>query len=122
MMIEVMAGKSAAIHGIVHDASPFRFSEENPGVDYHGRLLEQGNQYSCFFFSNIFFIIFYNISFLFLDATRIQPDMTTTVLRNCTVELMEEKWKPTSFLALFTTSVFVTWCQINSRSALFFLT
>ena len=43
MMIEVMAGKSAAIHGIVHDASPFRFSEDNPGIDYHGRLLEKGN-------------------------------------------------------------------------------
>lgn len=41
MMIEVMAGKSAAIHGIVHDASPFRFSEDNPGIDYHGRLLEK---------------------------------------------------------------------------------
>lgn len=42
MMIEVMAGKSAAIHGLVHDATPFRFNEENTAVDYFGKLLELG--------------------------------------------------------------------------------
>jgi len=42
MMIELMAGKSAAIHGLVHDATPFRFSEENTAIDYFGRLLEEG--------------------------------------------------------------------------------
>lgn len=41
-MIECMAGKSAAVHGLVHDATPFRFSEENTGIDYHGKLLEEG--------------------------------------------------------------------------------
>lgn len=42
MMIEVMAGKSAAVHGLVHDATPFRFDEENTAVDYFGKLLELG--------------------------------------------------------------------------------
>ncbi|EFN88780.1 DNA-directed RNA polymerase I subunit RPA2 [Harpegnathos saltator] len=40
MMIEVMAGKSAAVHGLVHDATPFRFDEENTAIDYFGKLLE----------------------------------------------------------------------------------
>ncbi|XP_015514488.1 DNA-directed RNA polymerase I subunit RPA2 [Neodiprion lecontei] len=42
MMIEVMAGKSAAVHGFVHDATPFRFTEEDTAVDYFGKLLEAG--------------------------------------------------------------------------------
>ncbi|XP_043275867.1 DNA-directed RNA polymerase I subunit RPA2 [Venturia canescens] len=42
MMIEVMAGKSAAIHGLVHDATPFRFTEDDTAVDYFGKLLELG--------------------------------------------------------------------------------
>ncbi|KAK4874170.1 hypothetical protein RN001_013530 [Aquatica leii] len=42
MMIEIMAGKSAALHGLVHDASPFKFDEENTAIDYFGRLLEAG--------------------------------------------------------------------------------
>lgn len=37
-----MAGKSAAVHGLVHDATPFRFSEKNTAIDYHGKLLEEG--------------------------------------------------------------------------------
>ena len=39
-----MAGKSAAVHGLVHDATPFRFSEENTAIDYHGKLLEEGKK------------------------------------------------------------------------------
>ncbi|XP_056008154.1 DNA-directed RNA polymerase I subunit RPA2-like isoform X2 [Ostrea edulis] len=39
MMIESMAGKSGALHGICHDASPFQFSEEEPAIDYFGKLL-----------------------------------------------------------------------------------
>lgn len=42
MMIETMAGKSAALHGLVHDATPFRFSEKHTAIDYFGRLLEAG--------------------------------------------------------------------------------
>ena len=42
MMIESMAGKSASLHGLCHDASPFTFSENTPAVDYFGQLLVKG--------------------------------------------------------------------------------
>ncbi len=42
MMIESMAGKSAAMHGLMHDATPFTFSEDNPAIDYFGKLLTKG--------------------------------------------------------------------------------
>lgn len=42
MMIESMAGKSAALHGLCHDATPFTFSEDQPAVDYFGKLLTAG--------------------------------------------------------------------------------
>lgn len=42
MMIEMMAGKSAAVHGLVHDATPFRFNEKQTAIDYFGKLLEFG--------------------------------------------------------------------------------
>ncbi|CAB3379485.1 Hypothetical predicted protein [Cloeon dipterum] len=46
MMIELMAGKSAAVHGRVHDATPFRFSEEDTAIDYFGKMLvEAGYSY-----------------------------------------------------------------------------
>ncbi|XP_053675721.1 DNA-directed RNA polymerase I subunit RPA2 [Anopheles nili] len=41
MMIETMAGKTAACHGLVHDATPFRYDESNTAIDYFGRLLEE---------------------------------------------------------------------------------
>ena len=43
MMIESMAGKSAALHGICHDATPFTFSEKTPAVEYFGEHLIKGN-------------------------------------------------------------------------------
>ena len=42
MMIECMAGKSASMHGLCHDASPFTFSEETPAIDHFGKLLTAG--------------------------------------------------------------------------------
>lgn len=42
MMIECMAGKSAAVHGVVHDATPFKYSEEDTAIDFFGKLLEAG--------------------------------------------------------------------------------
>ncbi|XP_047136154.1 DNA-directed RNA polymerase I subunit RPA2 isoform X2 [Hydra vulgaris] len=39
MMIESMAGKSAALHGITHDSTPFIFSEEEPAAHYMGEIL-----------------------------------------------------------------------------------
>ncbi|CAI5439933.1 unnamed protein product [Caenorhabditis angaria] len=39
MMIESMAGKSAAMHGETYDASPFVFNEENTAINHFGELL-----------------------------------------------------------------------------------
>nr|XP_056708651.1 DNA-directed RNA polymerase I subunit RPA2 [Euleptes europaea] len=40
MLIESMAGKSAALHGLCHDATPFTFSEENSALGHFGELLK----------------------------------------------------------------------------------
>ncbi|KAG6926389.1 RNA polymerase I subunit B, partial [Chelydra serpentina] len=40
MLIESMAGKSAALHGLCHDATPFTFSEENSALEYFGKMLK----------------------------------------------------------------------------------
>lgn len=37
-----MAGKAAAVHGFVQDATPFCFTENDTAIDYCGRLLEAG--------------------------------------------------------------------------------
>eukprot|EP00004_Rigifila_ramosa_P026148 TRINITY_DN8009_c0_g1_i1.p1 TRINITY_DN8009_c0_g1~~TRINITY_DN8009_c0_g1_i1.p1 ORF type:complete len:1160 (-),score=300.19 TRINITY_DN8009_c0_g1_i1:2-3067(-) len=39
MLVESMAGKSGALHGIYHNATPFRFDEKNRAVDYFGEQL-----------------------------------------------------------------------------------
>ncbi|XP_035705824.1 DNA-directed RNA polymerase I subunit RPA2 isoform X2 [Folsomia candida] len=41
MMIEILAGKGGALHGLVHDATPFKFSEDDSAIDYFGKLLEK---------------------------------------------------------------------------------
>ena len=42
MMIECMAGKSGAVHGLVHDATPFKFGETSDGrVDAISFFAEQ---------------------------------------------------------------------------------
>ena len=56
MMVECMAGKSGAINGHVHDATPFKFGEEegNDAIDYFGKQLAKGlatnSIFSCFLF------------------------------------------------------------------------
>ncbi|MPC12873.1 DNA-directed RNA polymerase I subunit RPA2 [Portunus trituberculatus] len=40
-LIELVAGKSAAEFGLSFDSTPFRFSDENPAVDYFGKILEK---------------------------------------------------------------------------------
>ncbi|RWS23088.1 DNA-directed RNA polymerase I subunit RPA2-like protein, partial [Leptotrombidium deliense] len=40
MMIETLAGKSGSNHGVIHDCTPFMFSEDNTASDYYGKLLE----------------------------------------------------------------------------------
>lgn len=42
MMVETMAGKAAACHGIPFDATPFTFSEKDSAVDYFGKALLKG--------------------------------------------------------------------------------
>ena len=39
MMIEFMAGKSGAVYGTAHDATPFQFEHGQSAIDYYGRLL-----------------------------------------------------------------------------------
>uniref|UniRef100_A0A671KNK8 DNA-directed RNA polymerase subunit beta n=1 Tax=Sinocyclocheilus anshuiensis TaxID=1608454 RepID=A0A671KNK8_9TELE len=40
MLIESMAGKSAALHGLCHDATPFKFSEESSALEHFGEMLK----------------------------------------------------------------------------------
>ncbi|KAL8613329.1 hypothetical protein ACOMHN_052569 [Nucella lapillus] len=42
MMIECMAGKSGALHGTFHDATPFTFSEDDTAIDFFGECLQKG--------------------------------------------------------------------------------
>lgn len=39
MLIESMAGKSGAMHGMYQDSTPFKFHEENRVIDYMGEQL-----------------------------------------------------------------------------------
>lgn len=61
MMIEILAGKGGALHGLVHDATPFKFSEDDSAIDYFGKLLEKGNTWyfllTGVFVSEIFFTV-----------------------------------------------------------------
>eukprot|EP00056_Hartaetosiga_gracilis_P011625 m.177015 g.177015 ORF g.177015 m.177015 type:complete len:1133 (-) comp13541_c0_seq10:42-3440(-) len=41
MLIESMAGKSGALHGAFHDATPFQFTEEETAVEYFGEQLRK---------------------------------------------------------------------------------
>ncbi|KAF4575277.1 hypothetical protein EYR40_004988 [Pleurotus pulmonarius] len=46
MLVESMAGKAGAMHGLAQDATPFKFSEEDTAVDYFGeQLLASGYNY-----------------------------------------------------------------------------
>lgn len=40
-LIELVAGKSAAEFGLSFNSTPFKFSDENPAVDYFGKILEK---------------------------------------------------------------------------------
>ncbi|CAL1577099.1 unnamed protein product [Knipowitschia caucasica] len=40
MLIESMAGKSGALHGLSHDATPFTFSEDCSALEYFGEMLK----------------------------------------------------------------------------------
>ena len=40
MLVESMAGKAGAMHGIAQDATPFQFTEEDTAVEYFGEQLK----------------------------------------------------------------------------------
>jgi DNA-directed RNA polymerase I subunit RPA2 len=40
MLVESMAGKAGAMHGIFQDATPFQFHDENKIIDYFGEQLK----------------------------------------------------------------------------------
>ena len=42
MLLEFMAGKSAVLHGLCHDGTPFQFNDDYPAVEYYGQLLKEG--------------------------------------------------------------------------------
>ena len=41
MMIEFMAGKTGALYGTAHDATPFQFDQNQSAIDYYGKLLQK---------------------------------------------------------------------------------
>ncbi|KNC71116.1 DNA-directed RNA polymerase, beta subunit [Sphaeroforma arctica JP610] len=41
MLIESMAGKSGAAHGLCYDSTPFQFSEQNTAYDFMGDQLRK---------------------------------------------------------------------------------
>ncbi|KAG5639686.1 hypothetical protein H0H81_005869 [Sphagnurus paluster] len=46
MLVESMAGKAGAMHGLAQDATPFKFSEKDTAIDYFGeQLLAAGYNY-----------------------------------------------------------------------------
>ncbi|EDR12738.1 uncharacterized protein LACBIDRAFT_246569 [Laccaria bicolor S238N-H82] len=46
MLVESMAGKAGAMHGLAQDATPFKFSEEDTAINYFGeQLLAAGYNY-----------------------------------------------------------------------------
>lgn len=56
MLIESMAGKSGALHGIYQDGSPFRFTEKNRAVDYFGEQLAKAGY--CYYGSEKLYMPF----------------------------------------------------------------
>jgi len=52
-----MAGKSAAVHGVVHDATPFKYSEEDTAIDFFGKLLEAGKALIICWNSDLFSLL-----------------------------------------------------------------
>lgn len=46
MLLEFMAGKSAVLHGLCHDGTPFQFNDDYPAVEYYGKLLKEGENHS----------------------------------------------------------------------------
>lgn len=84
MMIECMAGKSAAVHGLVHDATPFKFSEDDPAIDYFGKLLQAGNM-NCLTY-------FYEMCVLICILTAERQNVTSQTSSDLFLDNYIEKW------------------------------
>ena len=59
MMIEVLAGKSAAEHGMAHNASPFLYNSQHDSIKYFGDCLEAAGFNRYVFFCYIQVCLFY---------------------------------------------------------------
>lgn len=44
MMIETMAGKSAALEGVSFDATPFVYGEDNTAINHFGEMLQNAGE------------------------------------------------------------------------------
>jgi len=47
MLIEIMAGKAAAVQACCYDATPFTYTEDDDPITYFGHCLRKGLQPSC---------------------------------------------------------------------------
>lgn len=92
MMIETMAGKSAALQGRVYDATPFKFTEENSAIDYFGKLLE-GCGYS-----------YYGTERLYsgVDGRELKADIFFGVVHYQRLRhMVSDKWQASQYLKNF---------------------
>lgn len=109
MMIESMAGKAAALHGICQDATPFKFSEDFSAADYFGKMLEHGTKIPEYNFELYLCLSHLNVPSLF------KADTITTGRSGCTAASMAGKWRRIFSSASFTISDCGTWWPINIR-------
>lgn len=63
MLIESMAGKAGALHGMFQDGTPFQFHEEHTAVDYIGEQLEKAG-YNCYGSEPLYVSIYRTIALL----------------------------------------------------------
>lgn len=103
MLVESLAGKAGALHGIFEDSTPFKFGEKNTAVSYFGeQLLKAGYNYygNEPMYSGVFgcdvhqSMDLYPYPYIYISLT-----MRSTA----------RSLHATSTLALYTTSVCVTW-------------
>ena len=103
-MIESMAGKSASLHGLCLDATPFTFSEDTPAIDYYGHLLVKG------WYVNLYHSSYHACCLLISQLVSI-----TMAMNVFTVELQGESLKLKYSLALCITKGSDIWSQTNFR-------
>jgi len=105
MLVESMAGKAGALHGLCQDATPFKYGH----------------------FIYLFILIMSSSLFLRLGSTKSiaqwttlvsnskRPATTTMAMRSCTVASLAPSSTPTSTSGSSTTSVCATWSLTSSK-------